>query len=278
MTRRHRPQILPLCWHSTTLEYVRAVLNKEAMMCLIQSEAFVVNATGMVSPMARSLLSRQAGSNDWKKNLASDLGRTDGNYSIIRFNSMKTENLALGVTPSQMDHVYDTKAVLQEDNFGLGKQLTARPSNTKACLERFLGPGPMRFAPATKERKVSSQIRSRSVAERETLDALRKKWAKKVSKKEHLRELLLTDAHILRYARACSFHPKNSWKVLRQFERPVVQRLLSLKAASIEDQLQSQTIFPLPGLQTRQGFDVFYMKPSRFKPMETSMLLITWDM
>ena len=45
--------------------------------------------------------------------------------------------------------------------------------------------------------------------------------------------------------------------------------MLGLTCAEMELQLRSKTIFIIPGLQSREGFDVFYMRPSRYFPRQT---------
>lgn len=43
-----------------------------------------------------------------------------------------------------------------------------------------------------------------------------------------------------------------------------------LTAAELEKQLESKTLFIVPGLKSNDGHDVFYMKPGRYFPSETS--------
>jgi hypothetical protein len=147
---------------------------------------------------------------------------------------------------------------------------TTADNNKLPSMERALGPGPMRFAPAQRERKVGRQMQLLGETERAMLIVLRAKWTQKAAQKQHWQDLQLTDEHILRYARACSFQPKTAWRVMQHYGESQVQRLLSLEAAQIEGQLRSQTLVPLPGLLTKQGHEVFYMKPSRFNPKENS--------
>jgi hypothetical protein len=47
-------------------------------------------------------------------------------------------------------------------------------------------------------------------------------------------------------------------------------RYLKLRVSSLNSQLQSKTLFPVPGLKTSDGHDMFYMRPSRYVPKETS--------
>ncbi len=50
------------------------------------------------------------------------------------------------------------------------------------------------------------------------------------------------------------------------------QRFLELNATALEEQLKTKTLFVVPQLRTKDpdSHDVFYMKPSRYWPQETS--------
>lgn len=131
-------------------------------------------------------------------------------------------------------------------------------------LEAELGPGPMRFAPSPDERSVDEQLASLTDHERECVDTLKSKW-----EAAHP-DLPFSDAMYLRFAR-CSpgqkkFNTKASWKVMKAFDH----RYLSLTAETLEGQLLSQTLFPVPGLRSNEGHSVFYMYPARYFPAKTS--------
>jgi len=125
--------------------------------------------------------------------------------------------------------------------------------------------GPQRFAPSKDERTIQEQIRRLSTEEKECFDNLKKKWATKFPDTE------LSDEMVLRFG-YCSpgskkFNEAASWKVMKNFD----QRFLKLNATTLEDQLMSKTLFPIPGLKTKEGnHDVFYMRPSRYFPSKTS--------
>lgn len=128
-----------------------------------------------------------------------------------------------------------------------------------------LGDGPMRFAPKD-ERSTEEQVQSLTPAEKECFDNLKTKWEEKNPDEP------FSDEMYLRFAR-CSpgktkFNEKASWKVMKKFDR----HYLDLKAADLEKQLASKTLFPVPGLKTKEGgHDMFYMRPSRYHPRETSV-------
>mmetsp|Transcript_21262 Transcript_21262/g.32706 ORF Transcript_21262/g.32706 Transcript_21262/m.32706 type:complete len:295 (-) Transcript_21262:117-1001(-) len=133
------------------------------------------------------------------------------------------------------------------------------PENVK----KELGDGPGRFFPVG-ERSLKEQIESLTDKEKECFDKL-KAYSKK-------KEYGFSDEMILRFAR-CSpgaekFKYEESKKVMKKFDT----RYLNLRAANptMEKQLLSKTLFPVPGLKCSQGFDVFYMKPNRYFPKKTS--------
>lgn len=130
------------------------------------------------------------------------------------------------------------------------------------ALKSELGDGPMRFA-APEERPLEDQIGDLDESEKKCLDELKKTW-------ENGNGPGFADEMYLRFAR-CSpgrkkFNKNASLKVMKKFD----QRYLTLTAASLETQLLSKTLFPVPGLQTAEGHDVFYMYPARYFPSKTS--------
>ena len=125
----------------------------------------------------------------------------------------------------------------------------------------------MRFAPKN-ERSIQEQIDSLEEKERECFDNLKKKWEEKHPDKRY------PDEMYLRFARcspgAKKFNEMASWKVMKKFDR----RYLTMKAADIEKQLLTKTLFPVPGLKSSEGHDMFYMRPSRYFHKETSVQAI----
>ncbi|CAJ1950241.1 unnamed protein product [Cylindrotheca closterium] len=139
-------------------------------------------------------------------------------------------------------------------------------------LEKELGPGPMRFAPK-EERSFQAQMESLSPTEKQCFHNLKEKWNKHIEEnkeKEKTPTHSYSDEMILRFAR-CSpgrnkFEETASWKVMKKFD----PRFLTLTAEEIEKQLLSKTLFPVPGLKTNEGHDIFYMYPARYFPKETT--------
>lgn len=125
---------------------------------------------------------------------------------------------------------------------------------------------PERFAPPAGERTVQEQIDDLSPEEFECFENLKRKWRRKYPKEADL----FDDEMILRFA-ACSpgpeeFNEAAAWKVMKNYD----ERFLNLTATCLEEQLMTNTLFPVPGLKTLKGeYDVFYMRPSRYFPKET---------
>mmetsp|Transcript_33925 Transcript_33925/g.50652 ORF Transcript_33925/g.50652 Transcript_33925/m.50652 type:complete len:275 (-) Transcript_33925:339-1163(-) len=130
-------------------------------------------------------------------------------------------------------------------------------------LKESLGDGPCRFAPVG-EKSFSEQLASLSTEERACYDELKSRWEKKD------RGFVYPDEMYLRFAR-CSpgpekFNAKAAWKVMKNYD----SRYLGLTAASMEKQILSKTLFIPPGLKSSEGHSVFYMRPSRYFPKQTS--------
>lgn len=134
------------------------------------------------------------------------------------------------------------------------------------ALEADLGPGPMRFAHVG-EKTIEEQLAALNEEEKACFDYLKTKWE---DKHPDPADRYFTDEMYLRFAR-CSpgrkkFQKDPAWKVMKKFD----SRYLTMTASSMEAQLMSKTLFPVPGLKTNEGHDVFYMRPSRYFPNQTS--------
>mmetsp|Transcript_9104 Transcript_9104/g.16531 ORF Transcript_9104/g.16531 Transcript_9104/m.16531 type:complete len:343 (+) Transcript_9104:257-1285(+) len=135
---------------------------------------------------------------------------------------------------------------------------------TVADLEGILGSGPSRFAPRNdRERSISEQVASLTRKEKKCLENLKQRWETRNP------DLPFSDSMYLRFARTSpggkKFNEKASWEVMKKFDH----HYLSLTAEVLEPQLMTKTLFPVPGLRTKNGQDMFYMKPSRYTPKQT---------
>jgi CRAL/TRIO domain len=131
-------------------------------------------------------------------------------------------------------------------------------------MSESLGDGPMRFA-LKGEQSVEEQIQALTESEKACFDNLKMKWEEKHPDDG------FSDSFYLRFAR-CSpgkekFSEKAAWKVMKKFDK----RYASLKAADLEKQLATKTLFPVPGLKTIDGHDMFYMRPARYFHRDTSV-------
>ena len=133
-----------------------------------------------------------------------------------------------------------------------------------------LGPEPMRFAPSRPERSIDEQLNRLTPSQRECFESVLDQW------EDQYPMQTLPDELILRFCRNSSgkpFNKKATWKALKRFrrDREAMQDLLDLKASQLSDQLLTNTLFPVPDLQTKDHLDVFYMKPSRYVPRKTPL-------
>lgn len=140
-------------------------------------------------------------------------------------------------------------------------------------LEReALGAGPYRFA--TKSPQTGLDEKGRVALKR-----MQQKWRKRqdqlrarvrgsecfdVTPQWHIR-------YLWSYAKHASpdgdyYYPTDKvWKA----EKKLKKRFVTLTVASLGPQLYSKTLFPVPGLKTKDGHDMFYMRPSRYYPNST---------
>lgn len=133
-------------------------------------------------------------------------------------------------------------------------------------LKKSLGKGPERFAPDQPEREIQEQLDELTEQERECYEYLVDEWD------EYVPACPLPERLVLRYARnspgSKPFHKKKAWKTMKRLinHRGIVKQL-SLRASDVMPQLQNKTLFPVPGLKTKEGsYEVFYFRHCRFEP------------
>ena len=134
-----------------------------------------------------------------------------------------------------------------------------------------LGEGPMRFGPVRQECSVQVEAQQRKLSEENIYAFARVKaeWETMQRKKEG-KQKHFTNEQILRIVIFCSFDVKRSLTLMKRND----PRHFNLSAISLQSQLETQTLFPCPGLKTSKGSSVFYMRPSRYFPKETPVSLI----
>jgi hypothetical protein len=135
-------------------------------------------------------------------------------------------------------------------------------------VELAIGEGPLRFANRG-ERSLDQQIQDLSRSDRICYKNLLQRWDDRRTKMNTGTYHLPKEA-CLRFARNNTkkdgFCEERAWKWMRKFNK----RYLCLSAHGLEEQLLSKTLFPVPGLMTKAGHEMFYMKPARYFPKETS--------
>lgn len=127
-----------------------------------------------------------------------------------------------------------------------------------------LGEGPKRFA-LVGERTLEKQMEDLTEEQRACINTLRKKWAKVSPGHEPY-----DDAMLLRFSRnspgKTKFNPKTAIKTMKNFDR----RYKELRVTDMERQLLTMTMFPVPGLVTKDGgHATLYIRASRFFPKRT---------
>lgn len=162
-----------------------------------------------------------------------------------------------------------SKFLKNRENKGLS---LSSKSNLVAMKEK-LGEGPMRFAPEKVERTLEQQLDDLRDEERACFDAIMDRWDAKFPAET------VPDDLVLRYARnspGVPYNAKASWNIMKKlYGDKRIQHQLSIKAAAMDQQLMTKTLFPLPGLKTKDDHEVFYMRPSRYSPgdMKTGVVI-----
>jgi hypothetical protein len=129
-----------------------------------------------------------------------------------------------------------------------------------------LGLGPMRFGPVSQERSVQAEAEAQGLSTEDihSFAAIKAGWdteCKKQAKKKRF-----TSGQVLRFAIFAKFDEARAIKIMKNTD----PRHFEMTAVDIETQLRSKTLFPVPGLKTLEGSNVFYMRPSRFVPNQMS--------
>ncbi|KAL3911143.1 MAG: hypothetical protein SGILL_007399 [Bacillariaceae sp.] len=152
-------------------------------------------------------------------------------------------------------------------------------------LRELLGEGPVRFAlrDATNFEEILQRLNK---MDRVELDLLQKEWKQycsdRLDKASHGRRRRSTRnlpprslpiEWYFRFLNHCAndhggfdgdqaLH--NMTKILKN------NRYVKLRVFSLQQQLESKTLFPVPGLKTSEGLSMFYMRPSRYFPNQTT--------
>jgi CRAL/TRIO domain len=84
---------------------------------------------------------------------------------------------------------------------------------------------------------------------------------------------------VLRYARNSPgeerFNAEAAWRTLIKLgKQPSIAGQMILTVSNLEHQLRKKTLFSVPGLKTKDGYDVLYMRPKRYAPSTTPINII----
>ena len=129
-------------------------------------------------------------------------------------------------------------------------------------MTETLGSGPMRFGPVRRPLNVKEMLLQQS----SNLQAFIRI---KVATEQHGLDKMFTQEQILRVALYHEFDVEKTVRLLRHMD----VRYWNVSVAQLEEQLKTQTLFPLPHKLTSKDKKIksfFYMKPSRFLPHDTS--------
>ena len=136
------------------------------------------------------------------------------------------------------------------------------------AAEAQLGPGPTRFAQKSR-RSIEQQLEALSPSDRRCFKNLQQRW-QDLKAKRPSKWTPYTDEMILRFARNTArktgFYEDRAFGAMKKM-RP---KWATLSIHRMEPQLLSKTLFQVPGLKSQGGYDMFYMRPSRYVPKETS--------
>mmetsp|Transcript_43288 Transcript_43288/g.104867 ORF Transcript_43288/g.104867 Transcript_43288/m.104867 type:complete len:483 (+) Transcript_43288:259-1707(+) len=180
----------------------------------------------------------------------------------------------------------------------LSKTLHRMP---KFFVKEVLGKGPARFA-MDKYDDIKTDLDYLSKPQRQAFNNLKEQLeayratrsiykGKRSDKKNHNNsnknaDLVVREEWYLRYlydtakkddaadgSAEITFHPTKAYKSMKRKVFKQSGRFLNLHVHKLEEQLQTRTLFPVPGLKTYhqdQPLDMFYMRPALYFPKVTS--------
>jgi hypothetical protein len=138
----------------------------------------------------------------------------------------------------------------------------------QAELEAQLGEGPLRFGPVHKESPLRDQFLNnpRGAAGLSIFASLCAHWSQASESKKKI----YTDTQIFRILRFTKFNEHRALGLMKRTD----PRRFNLSAFDQLDQLETKTLFPLPGLMSVGGSYCFYMRPCRYDPRHTRTSII----
>ncbi|KAL3909261.1 MAG: hypothetical protein SGILL_008155 [Bacillariaceae sp.] len=134
----------------------------------------------------------------------------------------------------------------------------------QADLQQQLGDGPMRFGPVHVDPPLREQLLSHGVEGFNAFASVTAHWSNENTKKVY------KDEDIMRLLRYYKFDERRTLGMMKRTD----PKKFELNSFDQLEQLQSKTLFPIPGLKTIEGSNCFYMRPCRYFPNETSTTTI----
>eukprot|EP00934_Nitzschia_sp_Nitz4_P001024 Nitzschia sp. Nitz4//scaffold59_size112058//25583//26608//NITZ4_004102-RA/size112058-processed-gene-0.185-mRNA-1//1//CDS//3329555102//1024//frame0 len=132
-------------------------------------------------------------------------------------------------------------------------------------LSSKLGKGAVRFGPIAHEPDIKALIEDADLTQEQVYFFATIKASWDVDNDKSPKDKLLTNEQVFRIVAFCDFNEKRIMRLLSHTRR----RYFEISSFDIEKQLLSKTLFPCPGLTTKEGWDTFYMRPSRYFVKET---------
>jgi CRAL/TRIO domain len=146
-----------------------------------------------------------------------------------------------------------------------------KPKSAKqiqAELEAQLEPGPLRFGPVHFEPPLRDLLLNnpRGATGLNVFASLAAHWCQTGDS----RKKKFTDDQIFRILRFTKFDEHRALGLMKRTD----PRRFSLNSFDQQAQLETKTLFPVPGLTTLEGSPCFYMRPSRYDPRKTPTSII----
>lgn len=128
----------------------------------------------------------------------------------------------------------------------------------------------MRFGPVRQTCSIQVEVAKKCLSEEQIRQfaGIQAEW--ETCNEKEAKQKGFTSAEMLRVVKFCSFDKRRSLKMLKLVD----PHHFRLSAIELGGQLRTRTLFPCPGMKTKEGYDVFYMRPSRYSPKETPTSLV----
>jgi hypothetical protein len=144
---------------------------------------------------------------------------------------------------------------------GSGKQAMGNADFGKQRIAAALGAGPAKFGPYTPEVTAQAQLKTLPIEQLGIFAQVTIACGDAGIQKK------FTTNQMLRVLRFTGFNEKKAFSLLKRMD----PSFLDMTAQELQDQIMSKTLLPIPHLKAFTVQDMFYMRPSRFTPGETTV-------